>query len=84
MPSNTINRLKVVLAEKGRTNKWLTEQLGKTDMTVSRWVQNKSQPSLEQLVNIAQVLDIEVKDLINEKKEIKIKPLTQNEYNSAK
>ncbi len=84
MPSNTINRLKVVLAEKGRTNKWLAEQLGKTDMTVSRWVQNKSQPSLEQLVNIAQVLDIEVKDLINEKKEIKIKPLTQNEYNSAK
>jgi len=84
MASNTINRLKVVLAEKGKTNKWLAEQLGKTDMTVSRWVQNKSQPSLEQLVNIAQALDVEVKDLINKNKEIKLKSLTRNEYNSTK
>jgi len=70
MGGDTINRLKVVLAEKRKNNKWLAEQLGKTNMTVSRWVQNKSQPSLEQLVEIAKVLQVEVKDLINESKDI--------------
>lgn len=70
MAGDTINRLKVVLAEKRKTNKWLAEQLNKTEMTVSRWAQNRSQPSLEQLVEIAKVLDIEVKDLINETKNI--------------
>ena len=60
-----LNRLKVVLAEQNRSGKWLAEQLGKTDTTVSRWVQNKVQPSVEQLFDIAKVLDVDVKDLLN-------------------
>ena len=61
-----INRIKVVLAEKKRTNKWLAEQLNKSVITISRWSQNKSQPSLEQLREIAKVLNISPKDLIND------------------
>ena len=64
-----INRIKVALAEKGKTNKWLAEKTGKTEITVSRWAQNKVQPSLDQLVEIAKVLDVNVKDLINNTKE---------------
>ena len=63
--SSQLNRLKVVLAEQNRSGKWLAEQLGKTDTTVSRWVQNKVQPSVEQLFDIAKVLGVEAKDLIN-------------------
>ena len=48
-----INRLKVVLAEKKRTNKWLAEQLGKDPATVSKWCTNKAQPNLETLIQIA-------------------------------
>lgn len=59
-----INRLKVVLAEKKHTNKWLAEKLGKDQATVSKWCTNASQPSLEMLREIAQVLDVEVKDLL--------------------
>lgn len=61
-----VNRLKIVLAEKNITNKWLAEQLNKSVITISRWSQNKSQPSLEQLREIAKVLDISPKDLIND------------------
>lgn len=60
----SINRLKVVLAEQGRTNKWLAERLGKNTATVSRWCTNEMQPSLETLIQIAEVLDIDVRDLI--------------------
>ena len=60
-----INRLKVVLAEKEKTNKWLGEQLGKSDVTVSRWVTNEIQPSMEMLLEIARLLDVDIKDLIN-------------------
>lgn len=63
-----INRLKVVLAEKNRTNRWLAKQLGKSEITVCRWAQNKVQPSLDQLVEIAKILDIDVKVLINNTK----------------
>ena len=59
-----INRLKVVLAEKKRTNKWLSEQIGKDPATVSKWCTNTLQPNLETLVEIAKVLDVEVKDLL--------------------
>lgn len=59
------NRIKVVLAEKDRPNKWLATKLGKTEMTVSRWVSNKSQPSIEQLFEIARTLEIEARLLIN-------------------
>ncbi len=59
-----INRLKVVLAEKKRTNKWLSEQVGKDPATVSKWCTNTMQPNLETLVSIAKVLDVDVKDLL--------------------
>ena len=64
---NDINRIKVVLAEKKRTGKWLAEQLGKDPATVSKWCTNAAQPSLETLLQIAKCLEVEVKDLLNEK-----------------
>lgn len=63
-----INRIKIALAEQNKTNRWLAEKTGKSDITISRWVQNKTQPSLEQLVEIAKVLEISPKDLINDVK----------------
>ena len=59
-----INRLKVVLVEQNRTGKWLAETLGKNEATISRWCTNESQPSLETLIEIAKVLNIDVKDLL--------------------
>ena len=59
-----INRIKVVLAEKQRTNRWLAEQMGKSENTISRWCSNKSQPSIAQLQEIANLLDIDVRTLI--------------------
>ena len=61
-----INRIKIALAERNKTNRWLAEKTGKSDITISRWVQNKTQPSLEQLGEIAKVLEISPKDLIND------------------
>ena len=64
MASNKdINRLKVVLAEKKRTGKWLAEQLNKDQATVSKWCTNNAQPSLEMLLKIAEVLEVDVKEL---------------------
>ncbi len=63
-----INRLKVILAEKSKTNKWLAEQLGKSDVTISRWVTNEIQPSMETFLEIAKVLDVDVKELLNSTK----------------
>ena len=65
MPKD-INRIKVVLAEKKKTNKWLAEQLGCTPTTVSKWCTNVSQPSLETLLLIAGFLEVGVKDLVRE------------------
>lgn len=64
MPQNAINRIKVVLVEQGRTNKWLAEKMGKNNTTVSRWCTNEMQPSLETLVKIAEVLKVDVRELI--------------------
>ena len=61
--SKDINRLKVVLAEKKRTNKWLAEQLGKDPATVSKWCTNTIQPNVETLVEIANYLNVEIQDL---------------------
>ena len=58
-----INRLKVVLAEKKRTDKWLAEQLGKDPATVSKWCTNTIQPNVETLVEIAKCLNVEIQDL---------------------
>ena len=60
-----INRLKVVLVEQNRTGKWLAEQLGKNEATVSRWCSNASQPSLEMLVKIASILKVDPRTLLN-------------------
>lgn len=68
-----INRIKVMLAEKKRTNKWLAEQLGKDQATVSKWCTNTSQPSLEILLQIARILEIDVKDLLHSSKDDEIK-----------
>ena len=54
-----------MLAEQNKTGKWLAEQLQKNEATISRWCSNTSQPSLEMLVKIATVLNVEPKDLIN-------------------
>ena len=64
MMDKDINRIKVVLAEKKRTNKWLAEQLGKDPATVSKWCTNNSQPTLETLMKIAKLLEVEIKDLV--------------------
>lgn len=60
------NRIRVVLADKQITNHWLASQLGVTDMTVSRWSTNKNQPSVSQLVEIAKLLKVDIKDLIED------------------
>ncbi|MBR6980493.1 MAG: helix-turn-helix transcriptional regulator [Prevotella sp.] len=67
--SKDINRIKVVLAEKKRTNKWLAETLGKDPATISKWCTNIAQPSLETLVRIADCLEVDVKELINSTRE---------------
>ncbi|RYD81432.1 MAG: XRE family transcriptional regulator [Sphingobacteriales bacterium] len=64
MPQNAINRIKIVLVEQGRTNKWLAEKMDKNTTTVSRWCTNEMQPSLETLVKIAGVLRVDVRELI--------------------
>ena len=65
MESQKINRLKVVLVENGKTGKWLAEQVGKNEATVSRWCSNKMLPSLDMLVKIAALLDVDPRQLIN-------------------
>lgn len=67
------NRLKIVLAEKERTGTWLSEQMGHSISTVSRWMTNKVQPSVEQLYEIARHLDVDVKELLVSSKELLIK-----------
>lgn len=64
-----INRLKVVLAEKKRTIRWLAAQLGKNEATISKWCTNSTQPSLDDLVAIAKCLEVDMKDLLNSVKD---------------
>jgi putative transcriptional regulator len=65
MSKIAINRLKVVLAEKNLTSKWLAEKLGKNEATISRWCTNDVQPSLKTLVEISKTLEVYPSDLIN-------------------
>ena len=62
-----VNRLKVVLVEQNRTGKWLAEQLGKDPSTIPKWCSNTTQPPLDILINIAKLLEVDIKELINEK-----------------
>ena len=64
METKNLNRIKVVLAEKNRTNKWLAERLGKGPATVSKWCTNSAQPSLENLMDIARCLEVNVNELL--------------------
>lgn len=86
-----LNRLRVVMADKMLTNKWLAEQMGMSEITISRWRSNKLQPSLAQLVEISRILKVEVQDLIEMKykeestqmTEIKEKECDYNRSNHA-
>ncbi len=60
-----INRIKVVLVEKKKTNKWLCEQLNVNPSTVSKWCTNSSQPDLETLIKISKLLNVEMEELLN-------------------
>lgn len=64
-PMKEINRLKIVLVEKKKTGKWLGEQIGKDPATVSRWCTNRAQPTLETLDQIAQLLGVDRRELLN-------------------
>lgn len=63
-----LNRIKVALAEKKKTGKWLAEQLGKSTCSVSKWCSNTTQPDIYTLNEIAKLLDVDVKDLLNSSK----------------
>ena len=60
-----INRIKVVLVEKKRTSKWLAGELGKDPATISKWCTNSSQPDLQTLTKVAQLLDVDIRELLN-------------------
>lgn len=64
-----LNRIKVVLVEKQKTGKWLAEQLGKSNCTVSKWCSNTTQPDLNTLDNISKLLDVNIKDLLVDNKD---------------
>ncbi len=64
MNNKDINRIKVVLVEKKRSNKWLAEQLGKNPATISKWCTNSSQPTLETLLDIARLLGVNYTELV--------------------
>ena len=59
-----MNDISVMLAEKGKTNKWLAAQLGKDPATVSKWCTNASQPTLETMMLIAKMLEVGIEDLV--------------------
>lgn len=64
MDSKNLNRIKAMLAEKNRTSKWLAEQLGKDPATVSKWCTNTTQPSLDILIKISELLEIDYTELV--------------------
>lgn len=64
MEQKNLNRLRVSIAEKKLTNKWLSEQLGVGQATVSKWVQNNAQPNLEILIKISKILNVDINELI--------------------
>lgn len=59
-----INRIKLVLVEKKRTSKWLSEQLGVTPSTISKWCTNSSQPDISNLLRVAKLLEVDIKELL--------------------
>ena len=63
-----LNRLKAVLADSGKTNKWLAEQLGKDSVTISKWCTNTTQPDLQTLAKISEVLQVNIRELLVDRK----------------
>ncbi len=63
MERRNINRIRVVLAEKNKTNKWLADKIGVTEGTVSKWVTNTQQPSVETFLQMAELLNVDIRDL---------------------
>ena len=83
MPREQVNRLKIVLAEKQKSNKWLAEQLGKDQATISKWVTNSSQPDLKNLLRIAKTLNVDVArllnaDVLNEEQQVNLQSATSD------
>lgn len=70
MSTTNLNRLKVVLVEQNKTGKWLAEQLGKSTCSVSKWCQNTVQPDLQTLDKIARLLNVSIKDLLIDNREL--------------
>lgn len=64
MEPKQLNRLRVIIAEKNLTNKWLSGQLGVGQATVSKWVQNNAQPNLEMLIKLSKLLNVDINELI--------------------
>lgn len=69
MTSRELNRIRVVLAELNKKNKWLADKLGKNQTTISQWCNNVRQPSIETLAEIAYALDVDIRQLLNSTKE---------------
>ena len=66
MEKEMINRLKIVLAEEQKSSKWLAEQLGKDPATISKWCTNNAQPTLENLLQIAKCLEVDINELVRQ------------------
>ena len=66
MAEKNLNRIKVMLAEKGKTNKWLAEKLGRDQATISKWCTNNAQPTLENLLQIAKCLEVDINELVRQ------------------
>ena len=64
MEQKNLNRLRVIIAEKNLTNKWLSEKLGVGQATISKWVQNNAQPNLEMLIKLSKILNVDINELI--------------------
>ena len=83
MPREQVNRLKIVLAEEQKSNKWLAEQLGKDQATISKWVTNSSQPDLKNPLRIAKTLNVDVArllnlDVLNEEQQVNLQSATSD------
>lgn len=72
-----LNRLKAVLADAGQTNKWLAEQLGKDPVTISKWCTNTTQPDLQTLFRISDLLNIDIRELLVSRNQ-PVQPLTKD------
>lgn len=68
MSKKAINRIKIVLAEQDKTNKWLAESLNKNETTISHWCTNEKQPSLETLTGVAKILNVDIRELLHSTK----------------